>query len=250
MKDLTWIKEKLIAHRGLHTLDKKVPENSMLAIKKAVEKNYGVEFDINVLGDGNVVVFHDNNLKRLCGIDKDLIDLEYEDIKNLRILDTDEKIPLLKDVLKMVDGRVPLLIELKPKGDNRKLFDSFIEVIKDYKGVYAVHSFNPMVIYWFKKYHPEIIRGQITEFFRNDLDMKKITKFLMKRMFFNFFNKPDFINYGISDLPNKYCDHLHKKGMLIISYASRNQAEFDMVKKYYDNSVFEFFIPNEKTVES
>ncbi len=246
MKDLTWIKEELIAHRGLHTLDRTVPENTMLAFRRAMEAGYGIEFDINVLGDGNVVVFHDPNLKRLCGIDKNLIDLTYEDIKDLTILDSKEKIPLLKDVLKLIDGKVPLLIELKPKVDTKKLFTSFLKIIDEYKGVFAVHSFHPQVIYWFKKYRPDIIRGQISEFFRDDKDMSCIVKYLMKTMLFNFITKPDFINYGIKDLPNRYLDRFYKKGIVVISYASRSQDEFDMAKKYYDNSVFEFFIPEKK----
>lgn len=245
MKDLTWIKERLIAHRGYHSLDRSVPENSMQAFSLAIERNYGIEMDINVLKDGTVVVFHDITLKRLTGIEGNLKNLNYEDIKDLTLFETEEKIPTLKSVLEFVDGRVPLLIELKPLGDRELLCQKFYETIKDYKGQFAIHSFNPGVVLWFKKHHPEIIRGQITEFFRSDMKMKQITKYLMKTMFFNRFTKPDFINYGIVDLPNKYCDKLHKKGMCIISYASRTQAEFDMVKEHYDNSVFEFFTPRE-----
>lgn len=243
MKDLTWIKEKLIAHRGLHSLDKKVPENTIAAFQLAIENDYGIEMDINVLGDGTVVVFHDITLNRLTGTSGNLKDLTYNDIENLRIHNTEERIPTLKSVLKFVDGRVPLLIELKPLGDNLLLCENFWEDIKDYKGAYGIHSFSPFIVNWFRKNHPEVIRGQITEYFRDDLKMKKFTKYLMKTMFFNKFTKPDFVNYGIKDLPNKYCDKAHKKGMCMISYASRNQEEFDMVKKHYDNSVFEFFTP-------
>ncbi|MCK5763381.1 MAG: glycerophosphodiester phosphodiesterase [Clostridiales bacterium] len=215
MKDITWIKEKLIAHRGLHSKDKKIPENSIAAIQLAIDKNYGIEIDINVLKDGTVVVFHDNNLKRLIGKNAYLKDLNYENIKEERILNSKEKIPTLKEVLKLVDGKVPLLIELKPLGNNTLLCESFIEDIKNYKGVYGIHSFNPYIVKWFKKNHPHIIRGQITEFFRNDPKMKKFTKYLMRSMFFNIFTKPDFVNYGIKDLPNKYCDKAHKKGLCI-----------------------------------
>ena len=243
MKDLTWIKEKQIAHRGLHTLDKSIPENSESAIRLAMEKNYGIEFDINVLKDGTVVVFHDNNLKRLVGKDLYLSDLTYDEIKDYTIFDTKEKIPTLKSVLNMVDGKVPLLIELKPLGNNKLLCEKFVDTMTDYKGVYAIHSFNPYIVMWFKKNHPNIIRGQITEYFKNNRKMKRITKYLMRSMFFNRFSKPDFVNYGIKDLPNKYCDHIYKKGQCVISYASRNQKEYDMVKKHYDNSVFEYFIP-------
>ena len=243
MKDLTWIKESLIAHRGLHSKDKTIPENSIAAISLAMEKGYGIELDINVLKDGTVVVFHDNNLKRLVGKDDFLNELNLEDLNGLKILNSEEKIPTLQEVLQLVNGKVPLLIELKPLGDNKLLCEKFIETISGYQGAFAIHSFNPYIIHWFKKNHPSIIRGQITEFFSNDLKMKKLTKYLMKAMIFNVFTKPDFINYGIQDLPNKYCDRVYKKGMCVISYASRNQEEFDMVKHNYDNSVFEFFIP-------
>ncbi len=246
MKDLTWIKERLIAHRGLHSLDKTVPENSLRAFSLAMEKGYGIEMDINVLGDGTVVVFHDPNLKRLVGTDRLLSDMTIKDLEGLTLLGTKEIIPTLDDVLNLVNGKVPLLIELKPLGDSRLLCEKFMETIIDYKGVYAIHSFSPFIVNWFRKNHPEVIRGQITEYFRDDQKMKKMTKYLMKTMFFNHITKPVFVNYGIKDLPNKYCDKAYKKGLCIISYASRSQEEFDMVKNHYDNSVFEFFIPKER----
>lgn len=245
MKDITWIKTRLIAHRGLHSKDKSVPENSMKAFELAVKYNYGIEMDINVLKDGTVVVFHDITLNRLTGKDGNLNDLTYEDVKDLSLLETSEHIPTLQEVVDFVDGRVPLLIELKPLGNNVLLCEQFMEIMKDYKGTYGIHSFNPGIVLWFKKHYPDIPRGQITEFFRNDLKMKRIIKHLMKTMFFNHFTKPDFVNYGIHDLPNKYCDKAFRKGMCIISYAAKSQEELNMVKAHYDNAVFEFFIPEE-----
>ena len=243
MKDITWIKTRFIAHRGLHSKDRSVPENSMKAFELAVNNNFGIEMDINVLRDGTVVVFHDITLKRLTGKNGHLSTMTYEQIKDLTLLDTNEHIPTLQEVINFVGGRVPLLIELKPLGNNLLLCEQFMNIMKDYTGVYAIHSFSPNIVYWFKKHHPYVIRGQITEFFRNDPNMKRTIKFLMKTMFFNRFTKPDFINYGIHDLPNKYCDKLYHKGQCIISYAAKNQAEFNMVKAHYDNAVFEFFIP-------
>jgi len=242
---MTWIKNDFIAHRGLHTLDKTVPENTLLAFQKAMDRGYAIEFDINVMKDGTVVCFHDPDFKRLCGVDKALSELNFEDVKSFRILQSNEYIPSLKEVLEFIDGKVPLLIELKPLGDNNLLCQQFMEVMKDYKGVWAMHSFHPMTIFWFKKNHPEVVRGQVTEFFRDDPKMKKLTKFLMKTMALNIFTKPDFINYGVKDMPNKYLDRQIKKGMTVIGYASQSQEQFDMVKKYYHNSVFEYFIPKE-----
>ena len=112
------IKKLCIAHRGLY--DEKIPENSMKAFEKAVSKNIPIEFDIHVLKDKNIVVFHDDNLYRMTGVDKKLIECTYEDIKNYKLKNTKETIPLLKDVLKMVNGKVLLDIELK---SDHKLYD-------------------------------------------------------------------------------------------------------------------------------
>lgn len=245
MKDLTWIRNGLIAHRGLHTIDKTVPENTLLAFENAIKRGYGIEFDINVMKDGTVVCFHDPDFKRLCGVDKPLSELNFDEISSYRILNSDEHIPSLKEVLDFVGGKVPLLIELKPLGDNSLLCSRFMEVMKDYKGVWAMHSFHPMTVYWFKKNHSEIIRGQVTEYFNDDPKMKRITKWIMKSMILNIFTKPDFINYGVKDMPNKYIDRQMKRGMTVIGYASQSQEQFDMVKKHYHNSVFEYFLPKQ-----
>ncbi|MGE4571310.1 MAG: glycerophosphodiester phosphodiesterase family protein [Candidatus Izemoplasmatales bacterium] len=243
MKDLTWIKDNFIAHRGFHSLDKSIPENTLIAFKRAIDYKYGIELDVNVTKDGKVVVFHDLNLKRMCKVDIDLDEVTYDEIKEFRILNTNEKIPLLSDVLQLVKGKVPLLIELKPKGDNKLLCEAFMKTMTNYKGNYAIHSFSPWIVKWFKKNHPDVIRGQIAEFFKNDSNMNPFIKYLMKSMFFNHFTKPDFINYGIKDLPNKYATKAHQKGICVISYCARNNLEFNLVKKHYDNAVFEFFRP-------
>lgn len=243
MKDLTWIKKDYIAHRGYHSLDKSIPENSLLAFKKALDYGYSIECDVNVTKDGQVVVFHDFNLKRLCRIDVNLSEVTYDEIKEYHLLDTNEKIPLLSDLLELVQGQVPLLIELKPHGNRRLLCEAFMKTMSTYTGTYAIHSFNPAIVHWFKKNHPEIIRGQITEYFVSDDKMGPLVKYLMKSMFFNRFTKPDFVNYGIKDLPNKYATQAHKNGMCMISYCARNELEYHMVKTHYDNAVFEYFRP-------
>jgi len=244
MKDLSFLKTHVFAHRGLHQKDLSVPENSMLAFTKAIEQGFAIELDINVTKDGVVIAFHDHDLKRLCGLDKSLSDVTYDDIKHLKLLDTHETIPTLKKVLELVEGRVPLLIEFKPHGDLKLLCTSFMDIISSYKGQFAIFSFHPKVVYWFKKHHPMIIRGQISEYFKHQ-KMSKVSKYLMKSMFFNRFTKPDFISYGIEDLPNKYLDRQKRRGLTIISYAAQSQEAFDFVTSHYDNVVFEFFIPKQ-----
>jgi len=243
MKDLNWLKNNLIAHRGLHSKDKTIPENSFASYTKALERGYSIELDLNVLKDGTVLAFHDHNFKRLCNDPRELKDVTYQECEYLRLLDTKEKIPRFDQVLQLVDKKVPLLIELKPQGDVIFLCESFMKTISSYQGVWAVFSFHPKVVSWFKKNHPEVIRGQISEYFKDDKKMNPIAKYLMKSFFFNRFTKPDFVSYGIYDMPNKYLDKLMRKGMTVISYAARSQKEFDFVKSHYHNTVFEFFEP-------
>jgi len=243
MKDLSWIQNNLIAHRGLYNKDQSIPENSLLAYQLALDKGYSIELDLNVLKDGTVLAFHDHTFKRPCNDNRELSEVTYDEIKDLTLFSSQEKIPTLQNVLDLVQEKVPLLIELKPHGDVVFLCESMMKIMMDYKGKYAVFSFHPRVVSWFKKYHPEVIRGQISEYFKTDKAMNPISKYLMKSMFFNRFTRPDFISYGIYDMPNKYIDKAMKKGITVISYAARTKEQFDFVKSHYHNTVFEFFEP-------
>jgi len=246
MKDLSWIQSNLIAHRGLYTKDQSVPENSSIAYQKALDKKYSIELDLNVLKDGTVLAFHDHTLKRACNDERALKDINFDDVKDLTLFSSNEHIPTLENVIDLVQGKVPLLIELKPHGDVVFLCESMMKIMQNYSGKWAVFSFHPKVVLWFKKNYPEVIRGQISEYFKTDKNMNPISKYLMRSMFFNRFTKPDFISYGIYDMPNKYIDQAMKKGMTVISYAARTQEQFDFVKSRYHNTVFEFFEPKIK----
>lgn len=243
MKDLSWLKTEYIAHRGLYNKDQSIPENSILSFNEALKHNYAIECDINVLKDGTVVVYHDKDLVRACNINKLLGEVTYDDIKTLTLFETNEKIPLLTDLLTLVAGRKPLLIELKPHGDWELLVKNTVSILKAYKYPYALFSFNPKIVMWLKKNEPNIIRGQITSYFKEDKNMKSLTKYLMRSLFFAKFNKPDFISYHIKDLPNKYLDKAYKKGLVCISYTARTDLELNFVREKYHNSVFEYFKP-------
>lgn len=242
MKDLTWLKQNLIAHRGLHSKDLSVPENSICAFRKAIELGYSIECDLNMTKDQEIVVIHDFHLKRLTGLDKNISDVTLAELNTLFINQTSEKIPTLKSLLSLVNGQVPLLIEIKTHGHLKTFLNHFMDIMKSYRGLFAVFSFNPMVVYWFKKNYPDIIRGQISDYFLND-SLNKFIKYLLSSMAFNIFTKPDFISYHLQDIPNKYVDKSYKKELCVISFVAQNQDEFDFVKKHYDNVVFEYFNP-------
>lgn len=243
MRDCAWLKDSFIAHRGLHSIDFTIPENSLRAFERAIEQGFAIEFDVTLMGDGTLVVFHDKDLKRMTGQEGRLLDLRYDQVKKLRLHDTKETIPTLTRVLELVNGRVPLLIELKHHGNKETLCKNFMAIMDQYKGVWAVQSFHPMTIHWFKKNRKEIIRGQIAEYFLQDESLKPLTKFLLKRMFFNLINQVDFINYGIKNMPNPYVDKAKKKKIIVLGYCARNPQEWAFCRHYIDNAVFEFFDP-------
>ena len=117
-KDLSFLKENLIAHRGAHNINKGIPENSINAFKEAIKNNYIIELDIHLLKDNNIVVFHDDDLKRMTGVDKKLKDTTYEEIKDLKLQNTDNYIPLFKDVLDLINGKILETTNLNKKWHN------------------------------------------------------------------------------------------------------------------------------------
>ena len=194
------MKNNLIAHRGLH--DKDTPENSMGAFKKALEKDIAIEFDVHLLKDNKIVVFHDDNLKRMTGIDKKINELSYDEIKDIKLANSDEKIPLLEDVLKLVNGKVLLDIELKYDHEKYKLEDALIEVLKDYTGKIVLKSFDYKTVKYLKKKTSYKVGLLI-----KNLEGKNINKFdryLLKSNLFLKYIKPDFIacDYRILDYKN------------------------------------------------
>ena len=239
MKDLKFLKETIIAHRGVHN-EKDIIENSLEAFKEAVNKNYIIELDVHFLKDGEVVVFHDDNIERMTGINKNLKDCTYDEIRNIKLLNKNTYIPKFSDVLKLVDGKVPILIELKNDNKVGLLESSLVQILKKYNGKYAVQSFNPLSIMWFKNNYPNIIRGQLVCKFKNK-KMDNIKKFILKTMFFNLITNPDYISHSVDDLSYKEVNKI-KKNKFILGWTVRNKERYDELIKYYDNLICEKFI--------
>ena len=237
MRDTTFLKNRLIAHRGYHNIELGIPENSMLAFKRAVDNDLIIELDVHVLKDGNVVVFHDDNLKRMTDVDVELKDMTYSDLEKIRLSNTDQKIPLLKSVLELVDGKVPIIIELKDDVKCGILEKEVVSILQGYTGKFAVKSFNPFSIRYFKKNMPEAIRGQLASDFKND-NMRKIKKLFLSKMIFNSLTKPDFISYDIKALPNKKVEKLRKK-KLVLGWTIKNEEDLETAQKYCDNYICE-----------
>ena len=229
----SFLVNRMFAHRGLH--DETCPENSLPAFEKAIEKGYGIEFDIQPIADGTPVVFHDSKMSRMTGKDKYIQNLSKEEFETTTLLNSTEKIPTLEQVLKLVDGKVPLLIEIKSQDKVRELEPKIFELLKDYQGEYAVQSFNPYQIEWFYKNAPKIWRGQLASYFKGE-KLGSFKKFVLKRLGMQKITHHDFVNYDLKNLPNRFTKKLK---VPLLSYTIKSQKDFIKAIKVSDNVVFE-----------
>ncbi|MEG1074938.1 MAG: glycerophosphodiester phosphodiesterase family protein [Ruthenibacterium sp.] len=184
------------AHRGLHTPDKTVPENSLPAFRAAVAAGYGIELDIQLSRDGEVVVFHDDTLPRVCGKPERVDDYTFKQLRSFRLCGTEEKIPLLTEVLAVVDGKVPLIIELKTGPRNKQLCTSAMEILCDYTGAYCIESFDPRIVRWFKKHEPQVLRGQLSDAPKSFVGKPPLLAFVLGNLLTNILARPQFVAYG------------------------------------------------------
>ena len=236
----SWVFEQPVAHRGLH--DETGPENSLPAFQKAIDAGYPIELDLHVLKCGRVVVFHDDDLKRMTGVDKPVEATTYEEIKDLKLKDSTETIPLFEVALKLIKGRVPLMVELKSSQPTGKLEKAVMALLEDYSGDYVVQSFNPYILGWFKKNAPEVIRGQLSGSL-GDKKMNPVKKKLLQKMCLNFISKPDYINYEVNYSAHVNLKKYRKKGFKILGFTVRSEADYEKAMPFFDNIVFEFIDP-------
>lgn len=237
----TWLVKSPIAHRGLY--NERFPENSLSAFKNAVKNNYAIELDVTCLADDLPVVFHDEKLARMTGKDGFISSVKYGDISKLTLLGTKEKIPTLKEALDVIDGKVPVLIEIKNYGKVGTAEKSIWKVLQEYRGEYAIDSYNPYTLEWFKKNAPKIKRGQHASLF-TDKEITGISKFFLKRMLLNKkISEPNFIVYSTEDMPNKYLKKYY--GVLpILADAVSSADEEQKVKDLSDNFLFDSYLPS------
>lgn len=234
-----WLTQYPIAHRGLHDYNRTVPENSMAAFAKAISKKYPIELDIQIISDGTIVVFHDSDLHRACGVSTKTKDLKIEDLDSFRLFGTPEKIPTLLEVLELVDGQVPILIELKTdKLFNRLIERKTLELLADYQGEFALQSFNRFTVRWLQKNCDETI-GQLAE---ASLAPKPIN-YILEYVQLNKMHKPDFIGYDINLFPNKTVAYFKQKGIPILAWTVGSKQQLEQKGHYFDNIIFEGIIP-------
>ncbi len=236
----TWIAKSPIAHRGLH--NEKCPENSIASFKNAVKNKVPIEMDVVCLTDDVPVIFHDEKLARMTGKDGFISNCSYDDISKLTLLGSKEKIPTLAEALDAIDGKVPVLIEIKNWGKVGIVEKSIWKVLQNYNGEYAICSFNPYTVEWFKNNAPKVKRGQLSCFFK-DREVTGARKFSLKRMLFNKkISEPNFIVYAASDMPNKYLKKYYGKVPIVACSITSEEQEAEL-KGFCDNFAFDHYTP-------
>lgn len=229
------------AHRGLYDNERGIPENSLPAFRAAAEKGYGVELDVQLSLDGAVVVFHDDTLDRVCGVRGNVSDFSLSQLQSMRLLGTEEAIPLFTDVLDILSqGAGPVIVELKAGKRNSELCEKTREILRTFPGVYCVESFDPGIVTWFRKNAPEIIRGQLAQPAEcYAAGMNPLLARLLAGCRFSCLNRPDFIAYRVGPRPARVLRML-EKGVLLVGWTSR---DYEKDAKENDGVIFESCSP-------
>lgn len=234
----------LYAHRGLFCNDSDAPENSMLAFKKAVEAGYGIEMDIQLTKDKIPVVFHDFTLDRMCGVKGKVEEYTYEELQQFRLAKSEQTIPRFEDVLREVDGKVPLLVEFKIEGVDLSLCPIADALLREYKGIYCMESFNPLGVRWYRKNRPEVFRGQLAESFWKESGYHGILYVMLSHLLFNFLARPDFIAFNHKQykaVSRSLCRKLFH--CTSAAWTLKSNEDLKHARKEFDIFIFDSFIP-------
>ncbi len=184
------------AHRGLWGQpdgEAKIPaENSLSAFRAASAAGYGFELDTRLSKDRKVVVFHDDRLNRVAGVDRRVDELTAEELSALSLSGTGEGVPLFADVLAAANG-APILVEIKEDGFDHSVTDATAELLKNYPGPFIVESFDPFSLRRFRKLMPDVPTGLLVSHYTKDKKMRKPRYYLLQWMLFNFLCRPDFL---------------------------------------------------------
>ena len=231
---------KSIAHRGLYEADQSVPENSLSAFYLAVKNGYGIELDVQLTRDGRVVVFHDDTLKRACGVDKRVDELDYDELSKLTLFETNERIPLFYEVLRSIGDKTPLIVELKTCKRRKELCQKTYELLSAYNGTYCIESFDPFIVKWFRFHAPHTLRGQLTQTpgdFAGS-DTSKAVGFILGNVLFDFLARPHFIAHK-TGAKTPAVRLAEAAGAMKVSWTVRNKKD----EQNCDVIIFEHYRP-------
>ena len=241
MTSADWIKERPVAHRGYHDMNKQVWENTLSAFSRAVDAGFAIECDIQLSSDSVPMVFHDHDLQRLCGLKGEVRERTAGELGMLSIGGTADRIPTLRQMLTLVKGRVPLVIELKgiSAEEDDGLAEAVLDVLEGYEGKVALMSFDHWLLKDLKSLECPYPVGLTAEgadpeqFFVHDEAMQLGL---------------DFVSYCAPHLPNSFVTALRERGIPVITWTVRDEIMREHTYKYADQMTFEGFDPRETLV--
>lgn len=224
--------------RGLHGHG--IPENSLAAFELACQKGFGIELDIQLSADGEVMVFHDSALDRMTGKEEKLKNLTAAELKTLSLAGTDQRIPTFSEVLSLVDGRVPLLVELKGEEMTLSLCPKAAELLRGYRGAYCIESFNPLLLRAMRRELPDVFYGQLYTNVCKERGKTTPLHILLTAMAFNFLARPDFIAYRSvyrHTLPVRLTTRFYKASPFV--WTVRDREELELCNRNGEHPIFE-----------
>ena len=241
------LRKWIYAHRGLHDNNTNAPENSMAAFRKAVEAGYGMELDVQLSKDKVPVVFHDMHLKRICGVEGRVCDYTFEELQQFRLCDTEEKIPAFSEVLEMVNGRTPLIVELKTETADVSVCPIADKFLERYKGLYCIESFNPFALHWYRTKRPKVVRGQLSDAFIKSGEYRGPSYLILQGLLLNFVSKPNFVAYNCrypNTLSRKICHGLFHN--MAVAWTVKSAEQLETLRGPFDLFIFEGFMPTQQ----
>ena len=240
--------EVYIAHRGFFDNKGPAPENSLAAFAAATERGYGIELDVQLTRDGYLVVFHDGNLKRMCGVDREVEECTYEELCQYTLASSQKKIPLFSEALAVIGGKVPLIVEIKNSPKWREASEETAKLLDTYTGIYCLESFGPRIVAWYRKNRPDVIRGQLsTNYFKDEPEMRFWHKLWLTNLLYNVKAKPDFIAYHHIH-KNQFSYRLLRKLFRVknVAWTIKNQEQLEAAKDVFTCIIFDSFTPDEQ----
>lgn len=231
-----WLTARPFAHRGLHIDGPARPENSLAAFRSAIETGYPIELDVHLTADGRVVVFHDDDLARMTGDPREIADVTYAEISELKLLGGEEAIPTLREVLDSVDGRAPVLVEIKNRGEVGPLEEAVAAELVRYPGDVAVMSFNPYSLAYLADRLPDLPRGQLSGPLADE-DLAFYERFALSRLLMNWKSRPDFVAYDLEALPTLGTWLQRVRGRTLLAWTAENPTEAAKGRRWADNVI-------------
>ena len=252
--DRSAFRTRFYAHRGLHENGTGRPENSLAAIRAAADAGFGIEMDIQVTKDNVPVVFHDFLLWRMCRQRGRVCDYTLEELRRFRLLNSEEGIPTFAEALAAVDGRVPLIIEMKVEHTDLRVCREADRLLRDYKGPYSIESFNPLVLFWYRKNRPDVMRGQLSDGFIHQREFRRpamvCQSFFLQFLVTNCVTRPDFIAYNF-----KYQGNPSRRLVRRLfrareaAWTIKSEADLQKAKAHFDVFIFDSFLPRTALAE-